>query len=177
MIFFPIWFWVRCHFPISMFLSLGKAGWYWITKGNIFFCVMDPFFKWPFSTRADNSRHVLFKNFVRFPLSHSSVVFLSFVRFLLSVECVRFVFSMGNASLYANPLFTPRKMCLQAGTPSCQVLSNINKFFHSCPYLNKKRGVVDKDLLRCYIKFIPQILKVLLTKPYKRLWKKIKTRF
>ena len=55
----------------------------------------------------------------------------------------------------------------------CQALSNINKFLHSCPYVNKKREVVDKDLLRCYIKFIPQILKVLLTKPYKRLWKKL----
>ena len=51
----------------------------------------------------------------------------------------------------------------------CQALSNINKFLHSCPYVNKKREVVDKDLLRCYIKFIPQILKILLTKPYKRL--------
>ena len=32
--------------------------------------------------------------------------------------------------------------------------------------------MVGNDLLRCYIKIIPQILKVLLTKPYKRLLKK-----
>ena len=118
MIFFPIWFWVRCHFPISMFLSLGKAGWYWITKGNIFLCVMFPlFFKWPFSTGADNSRHVFLQNFVRFPLSPSLVVFLSSVRFLF-IKCGarQICFRMGNASPYLNPLFTPRKMCLRAGT-------------------------------------------------------------
>ena len=33
--------------------------------------------------------------------------------------------------------------------------------------------MVGNDLLRCYIKIIPQILKVLLTKPYKRLLKKL----
>ena len=153
-----------------MFLSLGKAGWYWITKGNIFLCVMFPlFFKWPFSTGADNSRHVFLQNFVRFPLSPSLVVFLSSVRFLLSLERVRFVFRMGNASPYANHFFTPRQRCLRAGTiPAKRWVT------HSCPYVNKKREVVDKDLLRCYIKFIPRILKVLLTKPYKRLWKRIK---
>ena len=32
-----VWFWIRCHFPISIFLRLGKAGWYCVTKGNIFF--------------------------------------------------------------------------------------------------------------------------------------------
>ena len=37
--------------------------------------------------------------------------------------------------------------------------------------------MVGNDLLRCYIKIIPQILKVLLTKPYKRLFKKIKPDF
>ena len=37
--------------------------------------------------------------------------------------------------------------------------------------------MVGNDLLRCYIKIIPQILKVLLTKPYKRLLKKIKPDF
>ena len=34
------WFWIRCHFPISIFLTLGKAGWYCVTKGNIFFFVL-----------------------------------------------------------------------------------------------------------------------------------------
>ena len=37
--------------------------------------------------------------------------------------------------------------------------------------------MVGNDLLRCYIKIIPQILKVLLNKPYKRLLKKIKPDF
>ena len=155
-----------------MFLSLGKAGWYWITKGNIFFCVMDPFFKWPFSTGADNSRHVFLQNFVRFPLSPSLVVFLSSVRFLLSVERVRFVFRMGNASPYANHFFTPRKMCLRAGTIPARRWVILTNFSTVARMSTKKREVVDKDLLRCYIKFIPRILKVLLTKPYKRLWKK-----
>ena len=27
-----IWFWIRCHFPISIFLRLGKAGWYCVIK-------------------------------------------------------------------------------------------------------------------------------------------------
>ena len=157
-----------------MFLSLGKAGWYWITKGNIFFCVMDPFFKWPFSTGADNSRNVFLQNFVRFPRSPSLVVFLSSVRFLLSVERVRFVFRMGNASPYSNPFFTPRKMCLRAGTIPARLWIILTNFSTVARMSTKKRGVVDKDLLRCYIKFIPQILKILLTKPYKRLWKKIK---
>ena len=48
----------------------------------------------------------------------------------------------------------------------------MNEFLRNSPYVNKNKGVVDKDPLRCYIKFILQILKVLLTKPYKRLWKK-----
>ena len=34
------WFWIRRHFPISIFLTLGKAGWYCVTKGNIFFFVL-----------------------------------------------------------------------------------------------------------------------------------------
>ena len=102
-----------------MFLSLLKAGWYWITKGNIFFRTMFPFFKWPFSTGADNSRCVFLQNFVRFPLSPSSVVFLSSVRFLLRVERVRFVFRMGNAPpSYVNLFFTPRKIFPQL--PVCQ---------------------------------------------------------
>ena len=155
-----------------MFLSLGTAGWYWITKGNIFFCVMDPFFKWPFSTGADNSRHVFLQNFVGFPLSPSLVVFLSSVRFLLSAERVWFVFRMGNASPHAKPFFTPRKMCLRAGTIPARLWIILTNFSTVARMPTKKRGVVDKDLLRCYIKFIPQILKILLTKPHKRLWKK-----
>ena len=30
------WFCIRCHFPMSMFLRLGNAGWYCVTKGSIF---------------------------------------------------------------------------------------------------------------------------------------------
>ena len=53
----------------------------------------------------------------------------------------------------------------------------MNEFLRNSPYVNKNKGVVDKDPLRYYIKFILQIFKVLLTKPYKRLWKKNQTRF
>ena len=30
------WFCIRCHFPMSMFLRLGNAGWYCVTEGSIF---------------------------------------------------------------------------------------------------------------------------------------------
>ena len=30
------WICIRCHFPMSMFLRLGNAGWYCVTKGSIF---------------------------------------------------------------------------------------------------------------------------------------------
>ena len=30
-------FCIRCYFTISMFLRLGNAGWYCVTKGSIFF--------------------------------------------------------------------------------------------------------------------------------------------
>ena len=30
------WFCIRCHFPLSMFLRLGNAGWYCVTMGSIF---------------------------------------------------------------------------------------------------------------------------------------------
>ena len=30
------WFCIRRHFPISIFLRLGNAGWYCVTKGSIF---------------------------------------------------------------------------------------------------------------------------------------------
>ena len=45
-----------------------------------------------------------------------SRIFLGSVRLLLNVERVGFVFRMGNASLFANPFFTPRKKCLRAST-------------------------------------------------------------
>ena len=34
------WFSIRCQFPMSIFLKLNKAGWYCVTKGNIFFFVL-----------------------------------------------------------------------------------------------------------------------------------------
>ena len=61
---------------------------------------------------------------------------------------------------------------------SCQAFSLFERISPQLPVCQQKRGVVDKDPLRCYIKLIPQILKVFLTKPYKRLWKnKNQTRF
>ena len=51
-----------------------------------------------------------------------------------------------------------------------QNVTHINESLRSYPYIDKNRGVVDKDPFRCYIKFILQIWKVfLITKPYKRL--------
>ena len=31
------WFCIKCHFPMSISCKLGKAGWYCVTKGRIFF--------------------------------------------------------------------------------------------------------------------------------------------
>ena len=31
------WSWIKCHLLIKMFLRFGKAGWYVVTKGRIFF--------------------------------------------------------------------------------------------------------------------------------------------
>ena len=31
------WSWIKCHLLIKMFLRFGKAGWYVVTKGKIFF--------------------------------------------------------------------------------------------------------------------------------------------
>ena len=31
------WFWIKCHLLIKMFLRLGNAGWYVVTKGRILF--------------------------------------------------------------------------------------------------------------------------------------------
>ena len=34
------WFCIKCHFPMSISFKLGKAGWYCVTKGRIFFCAV-----------------------------------------------------------------------------------------------------------------------------------------
>ena len=170
-------FWIRCHFPISMFLRLGKAGWYCIIKGNNFFCVLSSlFFKRPFSAGADNSSHAFLQ-------TSSGILFPFFNRifklwtFFCQMWNVAFVFRMRIASPFANPFSTPRKKCLRAGATPARRWVNMNEFLRGCPYVNKNRGVVDKAPLRCYIKYIPQILKVLSRKPYKRLWKIIKLDF
>ena len=31
------WFWIRCHFPIRKFLTLGKAGWFVLQKAIFYF--------------------------------------------------------------------------------------------------------------------------------------------
>ena len=31
------WFCIKCHFPMSISFKLGKAGWYCVTNGRIFF--------------------------------------------------------------------------------------------------------------------------------------------
>ena len=93
------------HFHISMFLSFCKAG---------------------SDTGADNFRNVFLQNFVRYPLSPLLVVFLSSVRFFFNVECFGFIFRMRNASPFANPILTPLKMCLRAGTTPYKRLENTN---------------------------------------------------
>ena len=88
----------------------------------------------------------------------------------LNVKCFGFIFRMRNASPFANPILTPLKKCLRAGTTPARRWVSINESLRSYPYIDKNRGVVDKDPFRCYIKFILEIWKVfLITKPYKRL--------
>ena len=60
----------------------------------------------------------------------------------------------------------------RAGATPARRWVNMNEFLRSCTYVNKNRGVVGKDPLWCYIKIFPQILKVVITNPYKRLRKK-----
>ena len=165
-----MWFWIRCHFPISTFLKLGTARLYYITKGNIYFCVLFLlFFKWALSTRADNCR--LSPELRQVYSILSLVVFLSFVRFLLNVERVRFVFRMRNASplSHVKSVHGPARLL-----PSVELIWA--NFSAVAPMLTKIEAWLTRNPLKCGIKIIPQILKVLLTKPYKRLWKN-QTRF
>ena len=122
-----------------------------------FFC----FFKWALSTRADDCRLRQVYSIL------SLVVFLSFMRFLLNVERVRFVFRMRNAS--------PLSQVKSVHGPA-RLLSGVEliwaNFSAVAPMLTKIEAWLTRNPLKCCIKIIPQILKVLLTKPYKRLWKK-----
>ena len=100
------WFLIRCHFPISIFLTLGKAGWYCVIKGNIFFlCAFVYVFKGPFSSLKLTSKRCFSKNSFGYPLFFRRV--LKLCMFLLNVECDEFVPRRRIASPFMNPFFTP----------------------------------------------------------------------
>ena len=84
-----------CHFPIRKFLTLGKVGWYCVTKGNILFFVLLSLFQGPFFS----------KNSFGYPLFFRRV--LKLCMFLLNVECDEFVLRGRSASPFMIPFFTP----------------------------------------------------------------------
>ena len=101
-----VWFWIRCHFPISIFLRLGKAVWYCVTKGNIFFFALLCLFSWDlFLSLKSTSKRCFSKNSFGYPLFFRRV--LKLCMFLLNMECDEFVLSRRSASPFMNPFFTP----------------------------------------------------------------------
>ena len=93
------WFWIKSYFAIIIFLTLGKAGWYCVKKGNIFFfCAFVLVFKGPFSRWFS-------KNSFGHPLFFRRV--LKLCMFLLNVkECNEFVLRGCSASPFINPFYT-----------------------------------------------------------------------
>ena len=97
------WFCIKCHFPMSIFFKLGKAGWYCVTKGRIFFCAVlfrsicqrrFPFREFDFSTVA-----------VGYPLLSRRVAKL--LMFSSKVVCEEFVLRSLKASPLMKPFVTP----------------------------------------------------------------------
>jgi len=76
-------------------LTLGKAGWYCVTKGHILFFVLLSLFQGPFFS----------KNLFGYPLFFRRV--LKLCMFLLNVECDEFVLRGHSASPFMNPFLTP----------------------------------------------------------------------
>ena len=147
-----------------MFLRLGKAGWYCITIGYVFFCVLfSLFYRWPFSTWEDNSRHLFLQNFVRYPLSPSLVVFLSSERLLLNLKCVSHIKNSPSqfSPEAASQIRSQRYLANNAA-------SNLHskKFFKLLDNLKNDRVPVTT----------PQIIIRLSTTQTKKLWKNSKRR-
>ena len=79
------WIWIRFNFPISIFLKFGKAGWYCVTKGNIFFFVLLLLFSSDlFLSLKLTSKRCFSKNSFGYPLFFRRV--LKLCMFLLNVE-------------------------------------------------------------------------------------------
>ena len=100
------WLWIRCHFPVSIFLTLAKAAWYCVIKGNIFFFVLLSLFARDlFLSLKLTSKRCFSKNSFGYPLFFRRV--LKLCMFLLNVECDEFVLRRRSASPFMNPFFTP----------------------------------------------------------------------
>ena len=53
-----VWFWIRCHFLISIFLRFGKTGWYCYKRQYFLFCAVVFVFMGPFSIFEVNFKKV-----------------------------------------------------------------------------------------------------------------------
>ena len=100
------WFCIKCHFPMSIFFKLGKAGWYCVTKGRIFFCaVLFLFVKDVFLSENFTSERCFSTVAVGYPLLSRRVV--KFLMFSSKVVCEEFVLRSLKASPLMKPLVTP----------------------------------------------------------------------
>ena len=88
-----------------MFLRLGKAGWYCVTKGSIFFCVLLSLFSSDLSLSVKLSSDRIFsENFFWYPLFFRRVLKLCML--LLNVKTDEFVLKRRSLSPFMNPFLT-----------------------------------------------------------------------
>ena len=88
-----------------MFLRLGKAGWYCVTKGNIFFCVLLSLFSSDLSLSVKLSSDRIFSEiFFGYPLFFRRVLKLCML--LLNVKTDEFVLRRRSLSPFINPFLT-----------------------------------------------------------------------
>ena len=89
-----------------MFLRLGKAGWYCLGKGNIFFCVLLSLFSSDLSLSVKLTTHRIFsENLFGYPVFFRRVLKLGML--LLNVKTDEFVLRRRSASPFMNPFLTP----------------------------------------------------------------------
>ena len=89
-----------------MFLRLGKAGWYCVTKGNIFFCVLLSLFSSDLSLFVKLTSDSIFsENLFGYPLFFRRILKLCML--LLNVKTDEFVLRRRSASAFMNPFLTP----------------------------------------------------------------------
>ena len=89
-----------------MFLRLGKAGWYCVTKGDIFFCVLLSLFSSHLSLFVKlTSDSIFFENLFGYPLFFRRILKLCML--LLNVKTDEFVLRRRSASPFMNPFLTP----------------------------------------------------------------------